>query len=76
MQEEEPPVDTSRMTAGQTWRAPEELALGLTDDQPEPGNGADSKERGILVSTWSIHECHGLTREHWPHALDRGILIA
>ena len=50
LQEEEPPMDTSKMAATQAWTAPLELALNLQDDQPEPGNGAESRERGILVS--------------------------
>ena len=50
MQEEEPPEDTSKMATTQMWTAPLELALSLQDDQPEPGNGAQSRERGILVS--------------------------
>ena len=49
LQEEEPQVDTSRMAATQAFRPPQQLALKLVDDQPEPGTGADSKERGILV---------------------------
>ena len=43
-------MDTSKMAATQTWSAPVQLALNLQDDQPEPGNGAESRERGILVS--------------------------